>query len=247
MAPAAASPQPTPTPASNEPPAAAAAPTRPEFLPEALWDSEKGGAKIDALAPVLAELNDLKASAAVEASRKATLPTDAAGYKIELPADFTPPEGVTFEFNADDPLLARARDLAHAKGIDQETFSQMLGLYAGAQIQDQTVIAASKNAEIAKLGVNGPARVDAVTNWLTAVGGDDAATLIKVMDYAPVAGTVVAFENLMRKFSSQGAGGFSQAHRDAPNNKLTEEEYSALSYAEKREYTTTGKRPQRAA
>lgn len=245
-APAAASAPLTQPPANNEQPAVAA-PIRPDFLPETFWDSEKGAAKVDALAPVFAELNELKAGAAIEASRKATLPSDAAGYKIELPADFKAPEGVTFEFNADDPLLARARDIAHAKGIDQETFSQMLGLYAGAQIQDQSTISAAKNAEIAKLGVNGPARMDAVTNWLTAVGGNEAATLVKVMDYAPVADTVIAFENLMRKFSSQGAGSFSQAHRDAPNSKLTEDEYSKLSYAEKREYTMTGKRPQRAA
>jgi len=218
---------------------------RPEWLPEAAWDGENSTVKIDALAPVFAELNDKTAKLAVEESRKLTLPTDPSGYKIELPADFKAPEGVTFEFRADDPLLAQAQQLAHAKGIDQETFSQMLGLYAGAQVQDQSVITAAKTAEIGKLGVNGPARVDAVTTWLKSVGGADADILIKTLDYAPVAATVVAFENMMRKFA--GGGGFTQTHREAPSTKPTDEEFNSWSYADQREYTSTGKRPQRAA
>lgn len=214
-------------------------------MPETAWDGEKSTVKIDALAPVFAELNDKTAKLAVEESRRLTLPTEPAGYKIELPADFKAPEGVTFEFRADDPLLAQAQQLAHAKGIDQETFSQMLGLYAGAQVQDQSVITAAKTAEIGKLGVNGPARVDAVTTWLKSVGGADAEILVKTLDFAPVAATVVAFENMMRKFA--GGGGFTQQHREAPSTKPTDEEFNSWSYADQREYSTSGKRPQRAA
>jgi hypothetical protein len=112
--------------------------------------------------------------------------------------------------------MAQARDFAHRSGWSQDTFSQALALHAASQVQQTAELQTAKAAEIAKLGVNGPARVTAVTNWLKGVGGADAETLVKVLDYAPVAGTVQAFERMMQKFSSQGGAGFSQQHRSQP-------------------------------
>ena len=69
----------------------------------------------------------MAARIAAEDSRKLTLPQTADAYKVELPADFKPPEGVKFAFQADDPLLSQARSVAHELGIPQEGFSKLLG------------------------------------------------------------------------------------------------------------------------
>lgn len=252
---------PTPAPAPSAPAAAPPSASAPAPAPsgQGLREQQQGGdrpvpapaAKIrigDAEFETSAVQEALAAKAA-ETSRKLTLPQAPDGYKAELPADFKLPEGVSFEFNVDDPLLAQGRQLMHdidnGRLSGQEAFSKMLALHAATQVESQATISAARNSEIEKLGVNGPARVDAVTNWLKAVGGNDAETLIKVMDYAPVAGTVMAFENLMRKFSSQGAGGFSQRHRERPNEGPTEEEWASWSFGDRRTYTTTGQRPGR--
>jgi hypothetical protein len=204
-------------------------------VPDSYWDATANALKVDpsVLARDLKERDELKAFKATEDSRRLTLPADANAYKIELPADFKPPEGVTFEFKADDPLLVQARALAHQSGMSQDNFSKMLSVYAAAQVQDQATITAAKQAEINKLGVNGPARVDAVTAWLKGVGGPDADILCKTLDYAPVAGTVMAFERLMQKFSSQGGSGFSQGHRAAPDDKKIPG-YDTMSFEQRR-------------
>lgn len=238
---AAASETPPSPPNPNEPAA------RPEGLPDAYWDAEKNTLKVDpaALVKDLKQRDELLAFKSADDSRKLTLPDAPDKYEIKLPEGFKPPEGITFEFKTDDPLLARARELAHTKGVDQETFSEFLGLYAGAQIQDQATVTAAKADQIAKLGVNGPARVDAVTNWMKARIGEADAGVMSTM--LVTAAHVAAFEKLMRQSSSQGAGSFSQQHRQEQDTKPSNEEYDKWSFAEKREYSQTGKRPQRAA
>jgi hypothetical protein len=163
------------------------------------------------------ELNDVASFKAAEDSRRATLPSDPTGYKAELPQDFKPPEGVTFSFNENDPILAQARTLAHAKGWSQADLSDALALYASVQVADMTKLQNARQAEINKLGAAGGSRVDHVIAWLKARGGPDAEVLCKTLDYAPVAGTVMAFERLMQQFSSQGGSGFSQQHRSNPD------------------------------
>jgi hypothetical protein len=187
-------------------------------LPDTYWDATANALKVDpdALVKDLRERDELKAFKATEDSKRLTLPQKPDDYKVELPADFTPPEGMTFEFRADDPLMAKAREFAHEAGISQEGFGKLLSLHAAAQVESAATLQTAKAAEISKLGVNGTARVTAVTNWLKAVGGADAEVLVRTLDYAPVAGTVQAFERMMQKFSSQGGAAFSQQHRAQP-------------------------------
>lgn len=224
-------------PAPAAPPAASAPQTieaakRPEWLPESFWD-EKSGVKADDIQKHFARASENEAFRSAEESRRLTLPQSPDAYELKLPADFKPPEGVEFKFNVDDPLLARAREFAQKRGLDQEGFSEMLSLYAAVQVQDAATIQAAKQAEIQKLGVNGPARVDAVQRWLKSVGGEDAAALVGVLDYAPVAGTVKALEGLMKKFSSQGSGSFNHSHREQPEaGKIAG--YEGMSFEQKR-------------
>lgn len=180
-----------------------------------------------------AEVTEALAAKAEADSQRLSLPSMPDGYKAELPADFKVPEGMTFEFRADDPLMAQAREFAHRSGWSQDTFSQALALHAASQVEAAQTLQHAKAAEIAKLGVNGPARVTAVSNWLKAVGGQDAAVLIRTLDYAPVAGTVQAFERMMQRFKDQGGAPFSQQHRTQPEaGKIPN--YENLSFAQKR-------------
>jgi hypothetical protein len=190
-------------------------------LPDSYWDATANALKVDPanLVKDLKERDDLRAFKAAEDSRRLTLPQTADAYKVELPQDFKPPEGVTFEWKNDDPLLVQAKALAHQAGMSQADFSKMLSVYAASQVQDQAVIQAARTAEINKLGVNGPARIDSVINWTKGVLGDaDSAALAQML---VTARHVEAFEKIIQKFSSQGGGSFSQQHRTAPDaNKI---------------------------
>src|SRR6516164_9790986 len=167
-APAAASP-PTPTSPAMTPPTAlapAAAPTapaaRPDWLPQTFADPTAFRASYD-------ELAAFKASQDV---RRSTLPPSPNDYKAELPADFKIPDGIKYEFNNADPLLAQAQAVAHEAGLSQDQFSKLLAIYAGGQVASQQQIATARNAEVAKLGAAGPARIDALTTFFRAYLGD---------------------------------------------------------------------------
>jgi hypothetical protein len=189
--------------------------------------------EIDGVPHRLDSLRETLQRDAAEQSRRLTLPPSPEGYEAKLPENFHAPEGMTFEFRGDDPLLANAKAMAHAKGWSQQDFSDALGIFAATQVEHAATLHAAKQAEIAKLGAAGPARVTAVCNWLKAVGGPDAAVLARTLDYAPVAGTVQAFERMMQKFSSQGGAGFSQQHRSQPDaGKIPG--YESLSFEQKR-------------
>lgn len=212
-APVAASPS---TPASPD----TTTPTRPEGLPDSYWDATANALKVDpaALVADLRERDELKAFKAAEDVRRGSLPKDAAGYKVELPADFKAPAGVEFKFDAADPILAQAQALAHANGLSQDGFSKMLGLYAAAKVGEQAQIDAARTAEVAKLGPTASARVDSVVNWLsgmdpTADKGDAKALAGMLV----TARHVEAFERIITRLTSQGSASFSQQHRVAPD------------------------------
>jgi hypothetical protein len=147
--------------------------------------------------------------------RAATRPASAEAYEAKLPADLKLPGGQTYTFNQNDPSLVAARNLAHAKGWSQQDFSEALGIFASHIAGEQAALAERSQQEIAKIGTNGPQRVDAVGRWITGeVGAADA---------APIRATIVTdahlrfYEKLMNKISSQGAASFSQSHRVPPD------------------------------
>jgi hypothetical protein len=236
-APAASSSAPPPAPAaaspSNQPDPAAAASTRPDGIPESYWDSTTNALKVDqtALIKDLKERDELKAFKATEDSRKLTLPQKPEDFKLDLPKDFKAPEGMTFEFNKTDPILTEFQKIAHARGMDQDTFSAALGAFAAAKVQEQAQIDTAQAAEIGKLGVNGPARVDAVKAFLTAQLGDGAKPFL---NFPVISGMVEGFEKLMRSFSSQGSSTFSQQHRAQPaTDKI--EGWDTMSFEQRRQ------------
>lgn len=176
---------------------------------------QPGGAKIKLGDQEFAEqeLRDALGFKAEHEVRKANLPQSPDGYEVALPSDFKAPEGVKFEFDMNDPVLAQARQLAHARGLDQETFSSLLSLYAADKIGTQMQLANARNAEIQKLGTAASARINGLETWLKARVGSDADVLVNQMRAFPHAGMVRAFEKIVASFSNQGAVDFSQSGR----------------------------------
>lgn len=145
--------------------------------------------------------------------RKSALPKSPADYQLTLPPAFQAPEGVTFEPDASDPLYQFARDQAFRRGMDQETFSEMYGVYAAAEIAKHQHTHYVREANLAALGSAAPARLDAISTWLTARAGDDGKAMGEFLHRFPAVGMVRAVENLIRQFSGQGNADFSQSGR----------------------------------
>jgi hypothetical protein len=141
------------------------------------------------------------------------------------------PAGVEFKIDEADPLLADARNWAHAKGFNQSDFSELVGIYASAKAKEAAFISTAAAAEVAKLGANGTQRVSAIDTWLRGQLGDDLAGPMRTVMVTEK--IVRGWEAIMQKFQSQGAASFSQAHRVAPDDNRIPG-YDKMSFAEKR-------------
>jgi hypothetical protein len=185
------------------------------------------------------DLKGLMERKSLEDGRRASMPKDAAGYELALPSDFVLPEGQTYKFATDDPvlgpLLGQAKLVAHDLGIDQNGFSRLLGLFAASQINEQRMIDAAGAKELDKLGSNANNRVDAVRTFLRAHLGDELAGALRRGMHTER--QVVAYERLMQKFTNQGGSSYSGAHREVNQpERLSNEAYNKLTYTEKKDY-----------
>jgi hypothetical protein len=186
-----------------------------------------------------AQAKELMAEKAARDSRAATMPKDAAGYSLDLPEGFELPPGVDeWRWNLEDPtsaaLLGQAKEWAFAHQIDGPAFSKLLALYASNQIVEQRRFDQARKAEIDKLGPNVSARVDAVGTLLESQLGTNLAHALR--QTMVTARSVEAYEKLMRNFISQGIGGNPGRSRDGAGSqpeRMSDEEYSKLSYHEK--------------
>jgi hypothetical protein len=177
-----------------------------------------------------AELAGMMDRQAQDDLRKATLPTAPDAYKLELPEGTTLPDNIAVQFDANDPGMIAARNWAHARGIDQQGFSEVLAIYASHVAQQEANLAERSRAEIAKAGANGPQRVDAVGRWITSLVGE--------ADAKPIRATLVTdshlrfYEKLMTQHVSQGTAPFSQQHRVIPERGIPG--YENLSFEQRR-------------
>jgi hypothetical protein len=181
------------------------------------------------------QVRDALAFKAEQDVRKQTLPPSPDKYEVKLPADFKAPEGVKFEFDLNDPGLARFQQLAHARGMDQQTFSDALGVYAANKIAEQERLVPARAAELSKLGSAAEARIGAVETWLKARIGTKANLFAAQMRNYPVAAMVEGFEQIMQAFSHQGGADFTQQGRseqEVPTGKIAG--YENMSFTQKR-------------
>src|SRR5215472_12807061 len=215
-----------PTPAPTGP-ATAPAIDRPAWLPETFADGPSFRASYDELA----------AFRAADQVRRSTLPPSPNDYKAELPADFQIPDGIKYEFNTADPLLAQAQAVAHEAGLSQQQFSKLLALYAGGQVSSQQQIQTARNAEVAKLGATGPARIDALTTFFRAYLGEQAGN--RRMGRIFTAQDVADAEMEVSKITSQGGAAFRGNGREPPQpaGRLSREQIDKLTPAQKLDYS----------
>lgn len=194
---------------ASSPPAA----TKPEWLDAAHWDDKAGAIKVEDFGKHYAEVT---AAAKTLAERTAGVPKDG-DYKAELPADFKPPEGVTIKFDDKDPIrgpiLAEARALAREIGVDQPTFSKLLGLQAKLEVAQHTAAVAAETARVAeetkKLGEKAKERTDAVGNWAKAYAdrkGLTAEQRAELQLTASTAAGVVLLETVMADINGNVPG-----------------------------------------
>jgi hypothetical protein len=171
---------------------------------------------------------------AQDRARKASLPASADHYEVRLPEDFQASGGVEIKIDKANPAWKDAAAWAHANGLSQDQFSQMAAMYAGHQAKEAAAFKAAYNAEVAKLGTNASARIDAVAKWWGAMTGDDSAVLGSILRMAPTAGTVASLERLMTKFSNQGAAPFHQGGREGggPSDRI--DGWEKMSYEQRR-------------
>ncbi len=191
-----ASPAPSPAPAApadTAQPVAGEKPARPEYIPENWWDADKGF-KVD-------DLNALAAFKAEYDANRAQVPEKPDGYKPALPQDFQLPEGIVIPegeslIDENDPRILKAREFAHAKGLSQSDFEELIGLGVNLDLAEQATMqeAVAKQKEL--LGPKATDRIGAVKTWIAAkLPADLAESLTSTMFTAK---QVQAFETLMR-------------------------------------------------
>jgi len=223
-------------PTSTTPTGTATPPTRPDWAPETSWNAEKGfdpdafGKHYnESIAPKLA-------SWAANEARKAQLPQKPEDVQLALPKDFALPPGVEFKFDPAKPEYAKFREIAVKRGLDNDTVTDLMGVYAETLVGPEAQIQTAAKAELDKLGANVTPRIDAINTFMTAMVGQDGAKAISSM--LVTANIVTTVEKLMAKFATQGAASFSQAHREPPGQpgRLSEEQLSKMSGYEKAQY-----------
>ena len=90
------------------------------------------------------------------------------------------------------------------------------------------------SARWASSGQPAPQRLYALETWFKAKIGDKSNILISTLKEYPIVSTVEALESVVRLFSSQGGGSFSQSHRAAEEDTGKIPGYDQMSFAQKR-------------
>jgi hypothetical protein len=179
-----------------------------------------------------AEVGELITTKAAEDSRKLTLPTSAEKYEPTLPADFVSPPGIAAAIDTKDPLFAQAQQFAHRHHLSQDQFSDLLGVYAGQQVEREMFLAKARAAEAAKLGPAASQRVASVQQFLKGQIGSELAAEVNMM--LVTSGAVRAIEVLMAKFTNQGSAAFSQAGRAPPDAPGSIPGYESMNFIQRR-------------
>jgi hypothetical protein len=135
---------------------------------------------------------------------------------------------------ATEPARTVMHDIDSGKLSGQEAFSKLLGLYAGAQVATAAQVRAGRDAEVAKLGATGTARVSSVITFLKGAYGEEQGARMASRIFT--AQDVADWERAIQNKTSQGAAGFSQKHRDIQDQRLSNDAYEKLSYTEKKDY-----------
>lgn len=171
-------------------------PSRPDGLSDAFWDNEKNEIKLNDL---IADHGNLSKFKTESETRLANRPESPEKYEIRVPESVKLPEGTTFEFDKDSPLMKIARQVAFDSGRGQEGFDEMVSEYINHEItraaQEETLLQETYQAELAKLGEKGKDRIEAVNSFMKSNLTDKQFEAIKSI--ATTAEGIRAVETLM--------------------------------------------------
>lgn len=172
----------------------------PEGLPAQFWDQQTGQVNLPEFVKSYGEVSAFKTQ---HDQRIAALPKDPKDYKIELklPDGVKVPDGAEFKIDDKDPRLPAVRAFAHKHQLSQDTVNELISLHAQMEIEAYAAGEAELQAEMKKLGSNGPARTQAAETFLKANLGKDEYEALR-----PVIGNAVAFaavEKLIARATSQ--------------------------------------------
>ncbi len=164
--------------------------TIPEGLPTQFWDQGSGAVKMQDFIKAHTELSTFKTQ---HDERLATLPKSPDEYKFEAkaPDGVKLPDGFELKIDEKDPRIQPIRQLAHKYQLPQDFVNELVGMDIQMQVAALEQADAELQAEMKKLGENGPVRVKAMEDYLKAnVGGDEYDAL------RPVLGNAAAFSAL---------------------------------------------------
>jgi len=179
-----------------------------------------------------------EAAVSPEAPSAISFPENADDYEMRLPETFAFPETARFgrddtSFDSDDPRMGLARNFAHANKLTQNQFENLIAIGVNADLAEQAAINEALKAEVEALGAKAKERVKAVTDWLGAkLGGEAAAALVPMLMTAK---QVQAFERLMQ-LNRGAVPGNPGAGREPGTSEMSDAEYDSLSVLEKLTY-----------
>lgn len=204
-------------------------PARPDYLPENLWDAEKGFKSED--------FNALVARDAERQAELAQVPETADKYEAKLPHDFKI-EGMELAdgesaLDENDPRIAGLRELAHANKWSQSQFEGVLALGVQMDFAEGQRLQEAQNRQVDLLGAKGKERVGAVKSWVSAKLPADQAEAILGTLYT--AKQIEAMEAIMR-MNRGTVPGTPGAARQIGRTEISDEEYNKMSTSERINY-----------
>jgi hypothetical protein len=211
------SPNPAPASGAPDPAPVSGGVDRPADLPENFWDPEAKAPKWGELKTTLEEAAALKAEKEAAANKPAPKPED---YKVALSEKAVKElfGGEAPELDPEAPIVKALPDWAAKNGVSQEALSELTDLYAGYMAGESKAIDETLKAEIAKLGANGPQRVNAIKTWIDANTTKERADALTFALGRSSSGALEAIEDLIKKASGLGSPsqpGVSEADREA--------------------------------
>jgi hypothetical protein len=126
-----------------------------------LWDANLNAINLT----VLQQQEEARAALLARKPEDVKLPT-------KLPDDIKLPQGATWKLNDKDPYVTGLKEIAVAEGLPQSAIDKFVAMDARVKLAKFQADQAAFAAEDAKLGEHGPARKDAITNWIAAAGFD---------------------------------------------------------------------------
>jgi len=172
---------------------------KPDWLPEKFY--KDGKPQIESLAKSYGELETAfrrrKDEIAAEVREELTDTTK----RPESPDKYELPDlkdmGVIQEELAEHPMVEWFRDFAHERGMSNDDFAVAVKQYVGNMASEQP----NYEAEVAKLGDDGPQRIEYVKNWVQANVTDEAERQL----YEDTAKTADGFKRVEQLIRRKGA------------------------------------------